>query len=305
MKNSPDPARKIGVIDIGSNSVRLTIFDLSSSSPEQILNEKIFCGLAKDIDATGRLHPEGVREALAGLSNYARLAAEHRLEHLDVVGTAALREASDGAEFIASVHRESGLDIRVISGEDEARYAALGVLAYDPMADGLVADFGGGSLEFARVTDGGISRTLSRPYGAYRVLAMGDGASATLTSGLSEIRQIYGDIPALYTIGGAWRSLAQAQAQDRGFTGPIQGYRIAAAEMIAFCQGVMTTEPSQLQERYGFEDKRSQLAPVSALVLAHVLSVLEPRHLIVSSAGIRDGILYDYLRAFTGRAEKV
>lgn len=284
------------VIDIGSNSVRLVIFDVSKNPAVQLVNEKVFCGLARDLDQTGKLNPEGAEQALAGLIAYAQTARSHDLARLDVVGTAALRDASDGADFVHRAAREAGLEIRIISGHEEARYAALGVLALAPDATGLVADFGGGSLEFAKIEDGQISETLSRPYGAFRVMAMEGTADEKLSVGLNELVPLYGEAPALHTIGGSWRALAQAYAQETGESREtLQGYAIPRSEMIAFCHQISKCAPVDLRARYGFEEKRSSLAPVSAFVLSRVLNILKPAQMVVSLAGIRDGIVYDFL----------
>ena len=295
-----------GVIDIGSNSVRLVIFDASSSPPHQLINEKVFCGLARDLDRTGRLSPAGAAEALTGLIAYGKIVRESALKQLDVVGTAALRDAADGAEFIRRVADEAGLSIRLISGHEEARYAALGVLALAPAAEGLVADFGGGSLEFAKIEAGQIGATISRPYGAFRALAMGDTAQTQLADGLSDLIPAYGNAPALHTIGGSWRALAQAYAQDQGQADlHLQGYTIPTAEMTAFCQTITGCEPAYLRDRYGFEENRATLAPISALVLHQVLEILKPDQMVVSLAGIRDGIVYDLLHPSTKTHQNV
>ena len=295
-----------GVIDIGSNSVRLVVFDVDKSPPLQLVNEKVFCGLARDIDRTGRLNPEGADEALLGLIAYGRAVRAHNLARLDVVGTAALRDAEDGVDFIQRVSAEAGLDIRIISGHEEARYAALGVLALDPQAQGLVADFGGGSLEFAKIEQGHISETISRPYGAFRAMAMGAGAADQLAAGLQELAPLYAGAPALHTIGGSWRALAQAYAQEQGQPEQkLQGYAIPAAEMKSFCEQIAGAAPNYLRSRYDFEEKRAALAPISALVLHQVLDVLKPAQMVVSLAGIRDGIVYDLLHPPTKTQQNV
>jgi exopolyphosphatase/guanosine-5'-triphosphate,3'-diphosphate pyrophosphatase len=288
MKNS------FGVIDIGSNSVRMVIYDLMQSPPVQIFNEKVFCALGRDLAATGKLNPEGAEAALGGLRDYARIAQEHALDRLDVVGTAALRDASDAPEFIARVAAETGLSIRLISGDEEARYAALGVLSLDPAANGIVADFGGGSLEFAWIANGKVGETISQPYGAFRVLSMKDEAEDILAKGLQQMSTGYGKAPALYSIGGSWRALAQAYMLEAGHETELQGYEIAGADIIPFCEKIAVLTADDVRTLYKIDDKRAVLAPVSAFVLKQVMTILGPRKMVVSMAGIRDGIVYDF-----------
>lgn len=284
-----------GVIDIGSNSVRMVVYDVSRQPPVQVYNEKVFCALGRDLTQTGKLNPEGAEAALEGLKSYASVARERGLVRLDVVGTAALRDATDGNSFIERAQAETGLMIRLISGDEEARYAALGVMALDPVADGIVGDFGGGSLEFARLKHGVISATVSRPYGAFRVLAMQGGAGETIEAGLRDLVPVYGDTPALYAIGGSWRALAQAWQMEYGQAGRLlQGFSIERADIVPFCDRIIKISPAEITRLYKLEDQRAALAPVSAFVLKQVMTVLSPARMIVSMAGIRDGIVYDF-----------
>lgn len=289
-----DKKNQFAVIDVGSNSVRMVIYDLSRSPPGVLYNEKTFCALGRDLDSAGCLNPEGCVEALAGLAEYAEILATRGIGFCDVVGTAALREARDGAEFISLVRARTGLEIRLISGEEEARYAALGVLSLTPEARGVVADFGGGSLEFARLEESGISSLTSHPYGAYRVLGMGDEAEARLGKGLEALLPLYGGAEVLYTIGGSWRALVRAYMQDHRDGVPAAANRqerIDTGEMIKFCRHLVKMDPAQFRRIYGFEERRSLLAPVSALVLERVLAIFSPASLEASLAGIRDGIV--------------
>ena len=285
-----------GVIDIGSNAVRMVIYDTSHTPPIQIYNEKVFCPLGKDLDGTGLLNIDGKRLALEGLHEYAGVARAHKLQKLDVVGTASLRDAKDGADFIRRVDGETGLQIKIISGHEEARFAALGVLSLDKGAQGIVGDFGGGSLEFACIKDQTIGETVSRPYGAFRAIGMGDKAAQIIGDGLRELPGDYKDTAGLHIVGGSWRSLAQAHLDATGQAREsLQGYEVVRQEMLDFCRIIQKSEFAVLMEKYKFDDKRAALAPISAFVLERVLEGLRPEKVVVSLAGIRDGILYDFL----------
>lgn len=283
-----------GVIDIGSNSVRMVIYDLATTPHPHVYNEKVFCALGRDLSKTGKLNPEGAEAALAGLRDYAQVARNHELDHLDVVATAALRDAQDGQDFINKAQNETGLSIRLITGDEEARYAALGVLSLDPGAEGIVGDFGGGSLEFAKISAGKIGETVSKPYGAFRALAMEHLAAWQISSGLQELFPVYGNAPALYSIGGSWRALAQAYMLETGHDAELQGYQIPNAEIVPFCEKIISLSPDEVRTLYKIEDKRAALAPISAFVLHQVMTVLKPARMVVSQAGIRDGIVYDF-----------
>ena len=150
--------RDVAAIDIGSNSVRLVLYRLEGRAIWTVFNEKVLAGLGRDLAATGRLSVEGAAQALTALKRFAAVIEGVRPAQTFVAATAAVREATDGPDFCNRVAAETGLRIRVLSGEEEARYAALGVLAGIPHADGVVGDLGGSSLELVRLTDGQVGR---------------------------------------------------------------------------------------------------------------------------------------------------
>src|SRR3954465_13781997 len=137
----------VGVIDIGSNSIRLVVFAGDGRTPDPIFNEKVLCGLGRGLERTGRLNEDGVRQALANLGRFAELVRDMKVRRLRVVGTAAARDAEDGKAFITEVRRRTGLRVEILAGGEEARLSALGVLSGIPEADGVMGDLGGGSLE--------------------------------------------------------------------------------------------------------------------------------------------------------------
>ena len=160
---------RVGVVDVGSNSVRMVVFDGAARSPAYFYNEKVMAGLGKGLAETGRLNPEGAVRALAALKRFALLAEGMGISPLSVVATAAVREAEDGPAFQDQVLRETGLRIFVIDGDEEARLSAQGVLLGWPDAKGIVCDIGGNSMELARVGDGKVGKRVSTQLGPFRL----------------------------------------------------------------------------------------------------------------------------------------
>ena len=154
---------RVGVVDVGSNSVRMVVFDGAARSPAYFYNEKIMCGLGKGLAQTGQLHPEGKARALSALKRFSLLAKGMDIAPFTVVATAATREATDGADFQAQVMRETGLKLHVIDGPEEARLSAQGVLLGWPGARGIVCDIGGNSMELARIGEGRVGKRVSIP----------------------------------------------------------------------------------------------------------------------------------------------
>src|SRR5579864_5780696 len=163
---------RIAVIDIGSNSLRLVVFERLNATLLPLLNEKVMCGLGRGIARTGRLNRDGVELAYANLQRFVALARALEVDHLMAIATAAVREASDGHEFAAEIERQCSIPVRIVDGAEEARLSAAGVLAGIPGADGVVGDLGGGSVELVRI-DG----SRPREHGA---TAIGEGISLPL-----------------------------------------------------------------------------------------------------------------------------
>jgi len=142
---------RFGVVDIGSHTVRLVVFDGRTRSPAYFFNEKSTCGLGAEVQVTGALYPDGKAMALAQIKRFKMLAKAMGVKSLEAVATAAVRDASDGPAFAEEIRETCGLDVRVISGVDEGRYAAMGVLLGEVRRDTLVVDIGGASMELTTI----------------------------------------------------------------------------------------------------------------------------------------------------------
>lgn len=285
----------LGVIDIGSNSVRMVVYDTAHHPPEKIFNEKVICPLGRDLGTTGRLNPDAVDAAYKALEAYKILSGLYHVAALEVVGTAALRDATDGPDFIKYVADVIGLNIRIISGDEEAGYAARGVLMFDPLADGVVADFGGGSLELARIHGDAVHDTVSLPMGAYRVQAMGDAARENIANFLTPLKSRFGNLKNLYAIGGSWRILALAYMRGQGVKGELQGYTIETPKIIEFCHVIKELTPDEIVATYRMEMHQARLSWIAAFTLESVLTDLGIQNLVVSTAGVRDGVAHEFL----------
>lgn len=295
MKND---AENIAIIDIGSNSVRLFIFKIEEGRATQVSALKHFCGLGKDLGTTGKLNPEAVALTLEYLKIFRHEIQKYAVHTELVIGTAALREAKDSAEFLDQVNKTSGFHIKIIEGEEEARLAALAILSTDRTATGLVADFGGGSLELAKIGHGKIEKKISLRLGAHYLKALTD-REAGIDRELGRMIEAHQEIEnpqTLYIIGGSWRSLAKAWLQDKGQKNPVlEGFTFKADAIMDFCRTLPLKKPQELVNRYKIETPRAELMDVSALMLSRMIAVLKPREIRVSTAGIRDGLAYDYI----------
>ena len=292
----------VAVVDVGSNSVRLVVFDGPSRAPAYFFNEKVACALGAEIARTGRLAPAGVESALATLRRFAGLAERMRVAALDAVATAAVRDAEDGPAFVARVERETGVRLRVVSGEEEARLSAVGALVGEPRAEGAVADMGGASMELAEIADGAVGARLSLALGPQRLAGLSGGGlrkriDAELARAVGAIRL---EGRALYLVGGSWRAIAKLQMARAGHPLQVlQGYRISAAEAADAAEWIMGQKPEALKATPGVSAGRAAAAPTAAAVLGRILERLGPSEVCVSAFGLREGVYFEQLPSET------
>ena len=284
------------VIDIGSNSVRMVAYDRGSRSLEPIFNEKAMSGLGQDIFSTGKLHPEGKVSALKILLRFRAIADSMGIGHLRAVATAAVREASDGPEFVREASDAAGVDIHVIPGEEEARLSALGVLCGIPDADGVIADLGGGSLELANVRDGAVHGGISLPLGP---LALGDliggkKEAAYIKDLLVQVKSGGATGRTLYLVGGAWRSLAKHDLLTKTYPiNIIHQYALSAGEASKTAKAVASLSGVGLGVLTSVSQRRRQTLPYAARVLLALIAKLKPSDVVFSAYGLREGVQFE------------
>ncbi len=293
------PAERIGVIDVGSNSVRMVVFEGGSRSPAQLFNEKVMCRLGARLAENGTLDPSGRARAIGALRRFAAIAAGLNVGALAAVATAAVREAADGRDFCDEIERQTGIRVEIASGADEARLAAQGVLFGNPSAEGVVVDLGGASLELCRVGGGRVGQGVSAPLGPLRLMsAAPDGLSdAEIAARLAELagRFHVGD-GRLYLVGGAWRSLARAQMERVEYPLKVlHEYVLSTAETHDLADWMARMRPAKLRRMRGISEDRAPLLPMAGRLLAHLLEALGPGEVRFSAFGLREGICLDHL----------
>ena len=287
---------RCGVVDLGSNSVRLVVFEGRSRNPQAIFNEKAVLGLGRGLQTTGRLNEKAVEEALTVMLRYHAIARAMRADPVEVLATAAVRDATNGGAFIEALgQRLPGVPIRILSGESEAAYSADGVLLGFPAADGILGDLGGGSLELVELSGGHARRWESLPLGAIRLCERAEGdvarARAIAEETLSEVPWLAeGAGRDLYLVGGAWRALARIHIGQTAY--PLQivhHYALKREEARDLC-GVVTAATRRTLERMpGAPAKRVGDLPYAAVVLRRLLRATGARRVVFSANGLREG----------------
>ncbi|SEN30806.1 exopolyphosphatase / guanosine-5'-triphosphate,3'-diphosphate pyrophosphatase [Loktanella fryxellensis] len=292
---------RVGVVDVGSNSVRLVVFDGAARSPAYFYNEKIMCALGAGLSETGKLNPQGRIRALSAIRRFAALARGMGIAPLTAVATAAVREASDGADFRAEVERETGIKLWVIDGEEEARLSAQGVLLGWPGSYGMVCDIGGSSMELADLMDGRVGRRVTSPLGPLKLREVKGGKKELK----SHIKGIIADLHdqmknetgmRLFLVGGSWRAIARVDMERSAYPLTVlHEYRMTARGIGETAKYIADSDLQELRSRCGISDSRMSLVPLAVLVLKELVRVFKPKDITVSSYGIREGMLYEQM----------
>ena len=291
---------RTAIIDIGSNSIRLVAYAGARRAPAVVFNEKVMAGLGKSLSDDGRIGDKAFARGIKALDRFATLCEEMRIDSVTCVATAAVREASNGADFIAAANR-LGLDVRLLSGADEAEISGLGVLSSIPDASGIVADLGGGSLELVRVAKGKVGRTSSLPFGVLRLAEIrGHGAkalerrvkAALASEGWSAKER---GLP-LYLVGGSLRSLARVDMTLNKHPLPVMHYHEIPLDSGRKLSRVLAhLGPERLAKIPDLSFSRIPTLGDAAALLSILMRQLDTSRLIVSSSGLREGVLYQAL----------
>jgi exopolyphosphatase / guanosine-5'-triphosphate,3'-diphosphate pyrophosphatase len=292
----------IAVVDIGSNSVRLVVYEGLTRSPTALFNEKALCGLGREVQSTGLLAADAIEHALATLKRYSALCATMGVHKVLAIATAACRDAKNGPDFVKLAERTIGGKIDVLSGGREAELTALGVISGVHRADGLVGDLGGGSLELVDVHGTRARHGLTRPLGG---LALADISAKSLKKAEKFVKKTLAALPVLgnckgrtfYAVGGTWRSLARLHMWQTGYPLHVMhGYAIPADEALEFARLLHRVDVDTLSNIDVVASARRPLLPYAALVLEYILRLGKARQVVFSALGVREGLLYSLLK---------
>jgi exopolyphosphatase/guanosine-5'-triphosphate,3'-diphosphate pyrophosphatase len=293
---------RVAVVDIGSNSIRLVVFSGASRAPFTLFNEKVLCGLGRGLDATGRLNDAGAKLALENLTRFVRLAKAMSVKRLDLLATAAVRDAKNGREFVAEVERRCRVRVQIIAGEEEARLSALGVVSGIPDADGMMGDLGGGSLELVALDKGRMAEHATLPLGPVRLMDSIDdldAARAVIDRNLDSVAWLGGVRGrTFYPVGGAWRTLARIHMDQIGYPlHVIHHYSITRRQADDLVRILGRLSRRSLVSIPGLSKRRVETLPFAALTLERLLRLAKPERIVFSAFGLREGHLFSVLPA--------
>ena len=293
----------VSVVDIGSNSVRLVVYEGLNRAPSVLFNEKVLCGLGKGLAMSGRMAEDGIERAIAALKRFRALSRQARAAEMHVLATAAAREAENGPDFIARAETVIGTRIRVLTGEEEARFSALGIVSGFHRPDGIAGDLGGGSLELVDVRGHTHSGGTTLPLGGLRLSEMSDGS-------ISRARMIArehlkkaevlkaGEGRTFFAVGGTWRNLAKLHMEMTDYPlHMMQGYEIGRQEALRFLDEAVGARDSSIPAMRAVSRNRRSLLPFGAVALQETLDIMKAERVSFSALGVREGYLYSLLGA--------
>lgn len=296
---------RIGVIDIGSNSIRLVIYDGMKRVPLPIYNEKAFCTLGKGISRTNRLNPEGIKMARQAIARLLATARLNKVAELHIIATAAMRDADDGKSFVKELEKTHKIKINIISGKQEAKYAALGIASNHYNPHGIVADLGGGSLELTALEKHDIMHHASQPIGALRLVDRAGNRPELMSDLINKylnqidwLEEISGKYDNLYAVGGSFRALAKIYMQRTNY--PLyllHNYTLPTSDLLPFLKEIAAYNDEQCAALPVSSKRRIQL-PAAALVMIELLKRSQADKVIFSTSGIREGLLFSLLSPY-------
>jgi exopolyphosphatase/guanosine-5'-triphosphate,3'-diphosphate pyrophosphatase len=290
-----------GIIDVGSNSIRLVVYDDLSRAPFPRFNEKSLVALGAGLDDQGRFAKAAFDGALRAIRRFGAVANAMDVPRVDILATEATRRATNGDELVGRIEAATGLKTRILSGEEEAKYTALGVISGFFQPKGLVGDIGGGSLEVAEILGDRVGeRVTSMPLGP---LPVGKMMKEGFDTAKAEIDAILdGNLPPLltepvfYAVGGGWRALARVHiAMSDHPIGVVHGYELPAKALSKLAKAVSKMAPQEVAQLPDVPGRRIETLSASALVIWRVLRKLKPERVVFSAFGLREGWLYAQL----------
>jgi exopolyphosphatase/guanosine-5'-triphosphate,3'-diphosphate pyrophosphatase len=308
---SADKPTRIAAIDIGSNSIRQIIADVSRNGSIRVIDElKAAPRLGAGVERTGRLSEVAMQNALATLGRMAALAKQLGAKRTEVIATSAVRAASNGQLFLDLVREETGLRVKIVNGEDEAALSFRSALAHFDLGVGRAAilDIGGGSLELALSADGLVERLISLPLGAIRMTEefLAGGRRKGLKRLRKHVRRELAEHLSsrhwgggkIICSGGTATNLASIYLARMGMESArtIHGTVVSRVDLEHIVEILYSMSASERQGVPGLTPARADIIVAGLAVVAEVVGRLEARELVVSAYGIREGVLLEAAR---------
>jgi exopolyphosphatase/guanosine-5'-triphosphate,3'-diphosphate pyrophosphatase len=309
-------------IDIGTNTIRLLVADTSETTHRELYSGRTITRLGQDLDRTGMLAPEAQERSLKAIEEFSHIIGRYSVARIAAVGTSALRNAANAAEFIAAVRKRTGIEITIITGDDEARLTLLGVRRAlsrgkrgeeDPLASALVIDIGGGSTELIATVQGKVETMTSIPLGAVYLTERYLKNDPPLKDEMDSLRRVVnkeldtGEREAFHgrdvrnsfvkNVAGTAGTITTLAAMDQALTeydpAKINGYILTRSSLDRLVNKLSVSTLDARRTIAGLEAGREDIILAGAVVAQEIMERCEARQMLVSDWGLREGIVFD------------
>lgn len=299
---------RIGVIDIGSNSVHLVVavYHNENGYFSVIDDAKVNVRLGEGMTRTGRLDPERMDVGVNTMKIYRRMIDAYQLDQVIATATAAVRKAENGDEFVRRVKEEADIDINVIPGEQEAMYDYLGVVNTIDIKDGLLMDIGGGSTELVLIQNREKKAGVSLPFGAVDLAEKFNLTDKPKKSDLEKLHVFlegaFSQYPLLAEakgypvigVGGTIRNMGRIHRRMTDYPLEIaQNYRMSRKDVKTVCEKTAAMDYQERKNIKGLSKARADIFIGASQAVMEIMGAIDSDRLIISKAGLRDGLLYE------------
>lgn len=298
--------RKIGIIDVGSNSMRLVIFQITKEKtffPIEDVKETVRLG--EGVNVAGKIKEEKIELGIKTMSLFKEICRRNNVEEITAFGTAALRIAQNGPEMTGKVNRDLGIDIEVFSGEMEALTSFNGAINAMDIRDGVVMDLGGSSLEIVIFRDRLPIHSISLPFGGVTIGEIGNIKDALTKENEDKIRSFIreklNDVPwmkqlkgmTLIGVGGTVRNIASIHSNMIDYPLEIlHNYRMDRKDVGRVVERVKNKKYKEKIEIPGLSKSRADLFVGAAIIVQELLEFFQMKELRISGYGVREGVLF-------------
>ncbi|KRE57483.1 Ppx/GppA phosphatase family protein [Paenibacillus sp. Soil750] len=300
-------ATRIGIIDIGSNSIRLVIYEINALGAYRVVSEhKDSARLSERMGPDGILHNKDIISIVPILTHYARLCQSQFVTTVRAVATAAVRNAANTSEIVRILEEQTGLTIEVLSGFEEARYGYLGVINSMDIRNGMIIDIGGGSTEVSLVKDRELVQSVSFPFGAVNTTRQFMKGSNLTDSEISDIRKMVNEALAsqpwimqspnlpMIGLGGTIRTLGKMSRKRNNY--PLQlahNYVMKPGEVQEFSLLLSTITIDKRKKIDGLAKERADIMVPGLLILETIFDAAKSSSCLISGSGLRDGLFFE------------
>ncbi len=289
----------IGIIDLGSNSARIGIYN--TEAKQAVYTGKYPCQLSRGMNADMLLKEDAMNRTATALMGFQEIMKKFQVSEVYAFATAAVRKAENKQEFIDKIARETGINIRVLSGEEEAEFDFLGVIGKTKMADAVILDTGGGSIEIIGAKDGKMTNAVSIPIGSRSIkeLFFENGETPVAREmAKARVEEIIDDLTWLADfkgvpvigIGGCNRTVARICLSNGEKDKMIDCYNINRDNVFQIFDKIGKTAPWDRENIKGITPDRTDIIYGGLLPLIVLMEKLESKRLAVTDAGLKEGI---------------